>query len=297
MGLPGRPASAFAGLQRRETGIVPGPRGVRMRPDFLWASLSSASLSYEDAPGAMSDQRGCFDVGFSEDGALVVGCMEDSSVRLIDSRQGGTANRQRCVAMLRSHLDAVNHHKFMDDRRILTTSDDSTVLLWDLRCLGSGDSGREAGRATPSTADRACVDRFMGHDNWVKNVELISRTHFLSSDLSGDVRLWDMTRDGINQTVDIFNRERSNVIFQHRGLCRMTLVQDSPAPKLVVSLRDRPSSADAPRRGRLRPPSPTHRVLVLVHREQVEPPYFYATNRLFLHVSMKPCRKSFPDKC
>ena len=98
----------------------------------------------------------------------------------------------------------------------------------------------------------------MGHDNWVKNVEPISSTHFLSSDLSGDVRLWDMTRDGVNHSTDIFNRERSNVIFQHRGLCRMTLVQDSPAPKLVVSLRDRPSSADATRRnGRLRHPSPS----------------------------------------
>ena len=39
-----------------------------------------------DAPGS-HDERGCFDVGFSKDGSLVVGCMEDSSVIILDGRQ------------------------------------------------------------------------------------------------------------------------------------------------------------------------------------------------------------------
>ena len=102
--------SAFSGLQRREeTGVAP-PLSLRLKADFVWTSLLSSSLKYEDVPRVVSEQRGCFDVGFSEDGALVVGCMEDATVRLLDCRQGGM--RRRCVAVLRSHLDAVHtpHH-------------------------------------------------------------------------------------------------------------------------------------------------------------------------------------------
>ena len=59
----------------------------------------------------------------------------------------------------------VNHHKFVDEHTLLTASDDSAVLLWDLRCLGTHGGGgvRAAGRAIP-VADRALVDRFCGRD-------------------------------------------------------------------------------------------------------------------------------------
>ena len=33
------------------------------------------------------EEMACFDVGFSRDGSVVVGCMADSSVRLLDWRQ------------------------------------------------------------------------------------------------------------------------------------------------------------------------------------------------------------------
>ena len=101
---------------------------------------------------AESDERGCFDVGFSEDGSMVVGCMEDSCIRILDCRQvpshvGSSAvrvrevpffislestqggGRQRCIATLRAHSDPVNNHKFLDQHRLLTASGERKLSI------------------------------------------------------------------------------------------------------------------------------------------------------------------------
>ena len=178
--------SAFAAIQRRETGVTPSRAPVAPAADFIWASLLTRSVMFKDG---FQQQLGCFDVGFSDDGSVAVGCMEDASVHVIDHRQGARGcGAGWCVGSLRGHTDPVNHHKFLDSHRLLTASDDTTVLLWDLRCMGGGGDA-------PS---RAMVDSFHGHKNWVKNIELLSSTHFLSSDLGGDIRLWDVRLDGLN---------------------------------------------------------------------------------------------------
>ena len=50
--------SAFSGLQRREeTGVAP-PLSLRLKADFVWTSLLSSSLKYEDVPRHPSDAAG-----------------------------------------------------------------------------------------------------------------------------------------------------------------------------------------------------------------------------------------------
>ena len=226
--------SAFAAIQRRETGVTPSRAPVAPAADFIWASLLTRSVMFKDG---FQQQLGCFDVGFSDDGSVAVGCMEDASVHVIDHRQGARGcGAGWCVGSLRGHTDPVNHHTFLDSHRLLTASDDTTVLLWDLRCMGGGGDA-------PS---RAMVDSFHGHKNWVKNIELLSSTHFLSSDLGGDIRLWDVRLDGLRQNPRPFATD--NAILSHRGLCRMTVVRDKSDAKLVVCLRDT-STSEAARRG------------------------------------------------
>ena len=166
------------------------------------------------------------------------------------------------MAVLRAHQDPVNHHKLLDANTLLTASDDTTILLWDLRRIGgdggfgssrvdtvplASGAGARAGdgagynRPAPliNGGSRALVDCFGGHSNWVKNLEPLSRTQFLSSDLGGDVRIWDVNRDGTSKCSDFFDGRRCNSVLKHKLLCRMTVIRDSLESKLVVSLRDR----------------------------------------------------------
>jgi len=88
-GLKAQRRSAFSGLKSRETGATPSRSLCAPANDYIWTSVRTRSLSYEqgDATFASLDERGCFDIGFSTDGSMLVGCMEDSSVRILDTRQ------------------------------------------------------------------------------------------------------------------------------------------------------------------------------------------------------------------
>ena len=95
------------------------------------------------------------------------------------SSQNGKRGR---VAALCGHIDPVNHHKFVDHNLLLTASDDTSVLLWDLRCVGGGRDGAVGWRAGVGSwggggrgpeGSKALVNSFCGHSNWVKNIEVV----------------------------------------------------------------------------------------------------------------------------
>jgi WD40 repeat protein len=52
------------------------------------------------------------------------------------------------------HMHGALRYRFIDERQILTGSDDGTVRLWDMRKLSTGP-----------------IKVFTGNDGWVKNVE------------------------------------------------------------------------------------------------------------------------------
>ena len=83
--------------------------------------------------------------------------------------------------------------------------------------------------------------------------ESLSRTHSLLSDPGGDVRIWNVNRDGAGRTADVRDRRRCNAIVKHPGLSRMALVRDTTQTTLVLSLRNRTNpltrSDESARRG------------------------------------------------
>nr|XP_032801293.1 DDB1- and CUL4-associated factor 10-like [Petromyzon marinus] len=76
-----------------------------------------------------------------------------------------------------AHEDCINNIRFLDDRLFATCSDDTTVALWDLRCV------------------RRRVSSLHGHSSWVKNVEYDRHSRLLAtSGFDGNVLVWDTNR-------------------------------------------------------------------------------------------------------
>lgn len=92
-----------------------------------------------------------------------------------------------------------------------TCSDDTTIALWDIRCL------------------RDRLKTFNGHSRWVKNVELSpDRQRLVTSAFDGAVYLWD-----INRYSDTGEDSNFKKLLSTSGLMRMRL---SPlGDRMVVS--------------------------------------------------------------
>ncbi|EKX35699.1 hypothetical protein GUITHDRAFT_146331 [Guillardia theta CCMP2712] len=246
----GGDGSVMKQLRAREF-LATTSRFPQLPATSMWEGVRTRALRYEDETAGYSEEKGCFCVGFDLTGNMLVGCMEDSTIRLLDPRQGGGGGgggggdggggaRCRVVSILHGHSGPVNNFKFMDGYTLLTASDDKTVQQWDMRRLESSGCGRsgEGGGGEGERGGRrssALVQKFVGHGGWVKNIEPLSRSEFLSSGLDGTVRIWDINEDGSSKVATGW---RNNVILKHKKLCRMALSRDVNGERLIVSFCD-----------------------------------------------------------
>ena len=110
-----------------------------------------------------------FNLKFNQDGILVA-VYASGEISLLDPRIRGVVDRRR-----NAHDDCANIVCFMDKVRFFTGSDDCTIKLWDLRNMSNS------------------LNTFVGHTNWVKNLEYDSQVDLLySSAFDETVRVWDV---------------------------------------------------------------------------------------------------------
>lgn len=93
-------------------------------------------------------------------------------------------------------------HRFLDDRLFATCSDDTTVLIYDMRNLKSK------------------IRTLRGHSNWVKNIEYCKRECLLvTSGFDGSIFTWDL-----NSYTE--NNLTYQKVFHTPGLMRCRLTSD-----------------------------------------------------------------------
>ncbi|KAK3610448.1 hypothetical protein CHS0354_016626 [Potamilus streckersoni] len=149
---------------------------------------------------------GVFNFDFSKDGSVLGVACERRSVLLFDP-----FNRKLIGYRNKAHNDCVNCVRFLDDRLFATCSDDTTVALWDCRYL------------------KKKVRKFLGHSNWVKNIEYASDLGLLvTSGFDGCIYTWDINRYSEEQS--------SNRVFFTNGLMRSKLSPDNS--QLLISTHE-----------------------------------------------------------
>ena len=106
-------------------------------------------------------------------------------------------------------VDCVNCIRFLDSRTFASCSDDTSVVLWDVRNLKSR------------------VRTLRGHSNWVKNIEYNTREGLLvTSGFDGAIFTWDINKYQERQAE--YKR-----VFHTNGLMRMRLT--AGCDKMVIS--------------------------------------------------------------
>ncbi|CAM9111805.1 unnamed protein product, partial [Lampetra fluviatilis] len=162
-----RGSSVFSWLERRRRGLagfaLPG------RAEFEATTRLYAALR----PVRSSSSHGAvFNLEYSPDGSVLAAACELCEVLLLDP-----LTSRPISTIAGAHEDCVNNIRFLDDRLFATCSDDTTVALWDLRCV------------------RRRVSSLHGHSSWVKNVEYDRHSRLLAtSGFDGNVLVWDTNR-------------------------------------------------------------------------------------------------------
>ncbi|KAL8560907.1 hypothetical protein ACOMHN_035847 [Nucella lapillus] len=219
-----KPKSPMSWLNGRETGQPP-PVGERdALSSRLYSSVRVVDFWSHQALGQDENHRGIFNFDFSTDGPHAVGHDNHHGIFNFDFSTDGKvlvaacegksflvfdANNHRLVKPRRNaHTDCVNCVRFLDTRSFVTCSDDTTVVLWDLRFLKNK------------------VRVFAGHTSWVKNIEYASsQGSLITSGFDGTVYSWNIN----NYSKD----EECQRKFYTEGLMRCKLTPDDS--KLVLS--------------------------------------------------------------
>ncbi|CAM9226364.1 unnamed protein product, partial [Lampetra fluviatilis] len=171
-----RGSSVFSWLERRRRGLagfaLPG-RAEFEATTRLYAALRPVRGGGGGGVGSSSSSHGAvFNLEYSPDGSVLAAACELCEVLLLDP-----LTSRPISTIAGAHEDCVNNIRFLDDRLFATCSDDTTVALWDLRCV------------------RRRVSSLHGHSSWVKNVEYDRHSRLLAtSGFDGNVLVWDTNR-------------------------------------------------------------------------------------------------------
>ncbi|KAK7109125.1 DDB1- and CUL4-associated factor 10 homolog [Littorina saxatilis] len=190
-------------LQSREIGVQP-PLGHRDRVSkMLYSSVDIQSFWDPTTASDKGSYGGIFNFDFATDGSVLVAACEGKSFLVFDP-----VNYRLINAREKAHNDCVNCVRFLDTRSFVTCSDDTSVILWDLRFLKNS------------------VRSFLGHSNWVKNIEYASSLGLLvTSGFDGAVYTWNIN--------NYSKEEECKRVFYIEGLMRCKLTPDDS--KLVIS--------------------------------------------------------------
>ncbi|KAL3192860.1 hypothetical protein MRX96_058382 [Rhipicephalus microplus] len=171
--------------------------------DHLYQILYRSLVSMEGPEMLHGGHGGIFNLEFSPDGSILVAATEGKSILMFDP-----LSRRLTREVKNAHADCVNNARFLDSRTFATCSDDTTVALWDVRNM------------------RRQIRSFIGHSNWVKNIEYASAEKLLvTSGFDGSIHTWDINKFSENGVE--FQR-----VFYTNGLMRMRLTPDSK--KMVI---------------------------------------------------------------
>jgi len=150
---------------------------------------------------------GIYNLEFSPDGRILSAACERRNILIFDP-----LTRKVVKSIELAHQDCVNCVRFLDTRTFASCSDDTTVVLWDVRNLKSR------------------VRTLQGHSNWVKNIEYSQHNNALvTSGFDGAIYTWDFNEYSENRT-------DYRKVFYTNGLMRMRLTPD--ASKMVISTRN-----------------------------------------------------------
>jgi len=153
---------------------------------------------------AVNAPGGIFNLEFNSDGKILAAACEKKNILIFDPLR-----REVVHSLNDAHTDCVNCIRFLDQRTFASCSDDTSVVLWDVRNL------------------KHRVRTFKGHSNWVKNIEYNSRDSLLvTSGFDGAIHTWD-----INKYQE--REEEYRRVFYTNGLMRMRLT--AGCDKMVIS--------------------------------------------------------------
>eukprot|EP00933_Yihiella_yeosuensis_P082988 TRINITY_DN97043_c0_g1_i1.p1 TRINITY_DN97043_c0_g1~~TRINITY_DN97043_c0_g1_i1.p1 ORF type:complete len:354 (+),score=19.22 TRINITY_DN97043_c0_g1_i1:22-1083(+) len=132
---------------------------------------------------------------YSQSGSLVAcGGLDNlcSVYRLKDATMNNGDMRMNASAELQNHEGYLSCCRFVNDNEILTSSGDSTCILWDIN-------------------KRTAVQCFQGHYGDVMSVSIHGNT-FISGSVDASAKLWDMrAKVGVSQCVKTFRGHESDV--------------------------------------------------------------------------------------
>jgi len=152
----------------------------------------------------LSIPGGIFNLEFNSDGNILAAACEKKSILIFDPLR-----RNLVHSLNNAHTDCVNCIRFLDSRTFASCSDDTSVVLWDVRNLKSR------------------VRTLRGHSNWVKNIEYNTREGLLvTSGFDGAIYTWDINKYQERQAE--YKR-----VFHTNGLMRMRLT--TGCDKMVIS--------------------------------------------------------------
>ncbi|CAF0903971.1 unnamed protein product [Brachionus calyciflorus] len=111
----------------------------------------------------------------------IISCDWSELIRIWDVQRG------ECEHILNNHESFVNCLKIFDANRLLSGSNDRTIILWDLENFN-------------------CLEVFKGHQSSVMCIEKLDELVFLSGSKSGEIKVWNVHTIECLMTLEAHNK-------------------------------------------------------------------------------------------